>query len=137
MRISDWSSDVCSSDLPIFLLWIYLSWCMILFGAEFAAAIPDWRLDHEARRRSPPGPGERLAMALAVLRAIWTATAAGERPHREVLEPRMPGGAEAYSRMPGEFTRTGSVVLTDDDRPARAPTPDDTPPQQTRTTSRR
>src|SRR3546814_13520230 len=59
-------------------------------------------------------------MALAVLRAIWTATAAGERPHREVLEHRMPGGAEAYSRMLGELIRTGYVVVTEDERLAVA-----------------
>src|SRR3546814_8031341 len=71
MRISDWSSDVCSSDLleimragfayyltrfpsytviygafatlPIFLLWIYLSWLAILLGATVAATLPALR----------------------------------------------------------------------------------------------
>jgi len=108
------------ATIPIFLLWIYLSWCMILFGAEFAAAIPDWRLDRDAHRRSPPGPGERLAMAIAVLRAIWTATGDDERPHREVLEHRIPGGAEAYSRVLGELIQTGYVVVTEDERLAVA-----------------
>lgn len=104
------------ATIPIFLLWIYLSWCMILFGAEFAAAIPDWRLDRDAHRSSPPGPGERLAMAVAVLRAIWTATGEDARPHREVLEHRIPGGAEAYSRVLGDLIRTGYVVVTEDER---------------------
>ena len=108
------------ATIPIFLLWIYLSWCMILFGAEFAAAIPDWRLDRDARRRSPPGPGERLAMAIAVLRAIWSATGDDARPHREVLEHRIPGGAEAYSRVLGELIHTGYVVVTEDERLAVA-----------------
>ncbi len=108
------------ATIPIFLLWIYLSWCMILVGAEFAAAIPDWRLDRDARRRGPPGPGERLAMAIAVLRAIWSATGDDERPHREVLEHRIPGGAEAYSRVLGELINTGYVVVTEDERLAVA-----------------
>src|SRR5690606_3035921 len=108
------------ATIPIFLLWIYLSWCMILFGAEFAAAIPDWRLDREAQRSAPPGRGERLAMAIAVLRAIWTATGQDERPHREALEHRVPGGAEAYSRVLGDLIRTGYVVVTEDERLAVA-----------------
>jgi len=30
--------------IPIFLLWMYLSWSVVLFGAEVAAAIPLWGL---------------------------------------------------------------------------------------------
>ncbi|HLB80798.1 MAG TPA: YihY family inner membrane protein [Dongiaceae bacterium] len=37
--------------IPIFLVWMYASWAVTLFGAQVAAALPEWR---EARRR-PPG----------------------------------------------------------------------------------
>jgi len=30
--------------IPIFLLWMYLSWSVVLFGAEVAAAVPVWGL---------------------------------------------------------------------------------------------
>ncbi|HEV7285021.1 MAG TPA: hypothetical protein VGN75_09190, partial [Kaistia sp.] len=43
-----------------------------------------------------------------------------ERPHREVLEHRIPGGAEAYSRVLGELIQTGYVVVTEDERLAVA-----------------
>ncbi len=33
--------------IPIFLVWMYASWAVTLFGAEVAAALPEWR---EARR---------------------------------------------------------------------------------------
>ncbi|MFN4088046.1 MAG: YihY family inner membrane protein [Alphaproteobacteria bacterium] len=108
------------ATIPIFLLWIYLSWCMILFGAEFAAAIPDWRLDREMQRVGPPTSAERLAMVLAILRAIGVSSEAGERPHREVLEHRIAGGAEAYSSGLGDLIRTGYVVVTEDERLAVA-----------------
>ena len=29
--------------LPVFLLWIYLSWLIVLFGAEMAASLDEWR----------------------------------------------------------------------------------------------
>jgi len=29
--------------IPVFLVWIYLSWISILVGAELAAALPEWR----------------------------------------------------------------------------------------------
>src|SRR3546814_17889509 len=69
-------------------------------------------------------------MALAVLRAIGTATAAHERPHREILEHRIPGGAEAYSRMLGELTRTAYVVGPADERLAVARDMSDNKSQQ-------
>lgn len=30
------------SSIPLLLIWIYFSWCIILFGAEFAAALADY-----------------------------------------------------------------------------------------------
>ncbi|WP_085247030.1 virulence factor BrkB family protein [Gilliamella mensalis] len=30
------------SSIPIMLVWIYLSWCIVLFGAEFAATLTDY-----------------------------------------------------------------------------------------------
>jgi len=31
------------SAVPVFLLWMFLSWLVVLFGAVIAAALPDWR----------------------------------------------------------------------------------------------
>lgn len=36
------------ATVPIFLLWLYLSWCVVLLGAVVVAVLPQWRLGHEA-----------------------------------------------------------------------------------------
>lgn len=36
------------SSIPIMLVWIYCSWCIVLFGAEFAAALADYNKQQKA-----------------------------------------------------------------------------------------
>jgi membrane protein len=40
-----------STALPLFLLWIYLSWLIVLFGAELGAAIGEWPEEVRTGRR--------------------------------------------------------------------------------------
>jgi len=56
--------------IPIFLLWIYLSWVVIVIGALITALAPDFAVLREAARR-PPGSGfsEALALLLVLARA--------------------------------------------------------------------
>jgi membrane protein len=51
--------------IPIFLLWMYISWAAVLVGAVVAAALPQWRFDYGEHRVTPGG--RHLGLALALL----------------------------------------------------------------------
>jgi len=54
------------ASVPIFLMWIYLSWLTILFGAEIAASLSHWRTPATQQ----PSPTTRLLDALRVLQTL-------------------------------------------------------------------
>ena len=62
--------------VPIFLIWIYVSWLIILMGAVVAAYAPSLL---SRVKRWPDTPGHRFQLSLAVLKALWTAQTQGER----------------------------------------------------------
>jgi membrane protein len=54
---------------PIFLLWIYFSWVVIVIGALIAALAPDFAVLREAAGRPAPGFRDALATLLVLARA--------------------------------------------------------------------
>jgi membrane protein len=69
------------ATLPILLLWIYLSWLIVLFGAVIAAYAPSLQLHLVPQ---VDAPGRRFALALTLLRELQRARAAP--PHGLSLE---------------------------------------------------
>lgn len=63
------------ASAPIFLLWVYLSWLVVLFGAVSAAVMPEWR---ERASQVEPVPGAQFLDALQILRVLWEAHRTGE-----------------------------------------------------------
>jgi membrane protein len=55
------------ATLPIFLLWIYISWVVVLLGAVIAAYAPSLAM---RVARVPNTPGYRFALAVALLREL-------------------------------------------------------------------
>ena len=62
--------------LPIFLLWIYLGWVIVLLGAVVAAYAPSLAMRVV---RLPERPGQRFALALSLLRELDAARRQGAR----------------------------------------------------------
>jgi membrane protein len=60
------------ATVPLFLLWIYLSWLIVLFGAELVCSLG---FSQQWRKRAVP----RLLMALGVLRVFYERQQLGQK----------------------------------------------------------
>jgi membrane protein len=61
--------------VPVFLIWLYISWLVVLLGAVVTASLPEWRQQTVQGRLAP---GSNFVYALQVLRALWQAQQRGE-----------------------------------------------------------
>jgi membrane protein len=66
--------------LPIFLIWMYLSWVVVLLGAVTAAQLPNWQAIRRMERQGGDSAGLRLGLAVAVLVALARAHGGGAKP---------------------------------------------------------
>ena len=102
--------------LPLFLIWMYFTWSVVLFGAVVAAAWPEWlvaRRDTAVPRQSPLS---RLARALQVLSALQPAARGGRRPLGDDLLAVAGGDREGLVQALVALEAGGYVARTEDGR---------------------
>jgi len=101
------------ATIPIFLIWIYLSWVVTLLGAVIAASLPDFHVLRDARTARPD---RRFRDALEILRVLVRAQGAARTPRtREVVaEARVP--RDAAERLLEELLAAGWLARVVGDR---------------------
>jgi membrane protein len=63
------------ATVPIFLLWMYVTWNAVLLGAVVAANLPTWRVDERLAHLT--SGGVRLGFSLALITLLWRAQRQG------------------------------------------------------------
>jgi membrane protein len=84
------------ASVPIFLLWIYISWLIVILGAVVVAVLPDWRA--RARRGALP-PGADFVDALRILRVLWEAHGRGDAVRLTTLHAAVRTGVDRIEAL--------------------------------------
>jgi len=107
--------------IPIFLIWVYASWTVILLGAVFAASFPDWWRSRNLETQQELGSARILSVALSILAVVWR-EARRNGPVRETALEDV-AHAEAIAQVLDRLQGAGVVARTEDGRLALARDP--------------
>lgn len=110
------------SVIPIFLIWMYLSWTVVILGGVLTASVSDWRNSGGKPGGADLRPGQRTVMALRVLAILFEASRSGRRVRRQDLLEEVGGSEAALDQVVGllqeadfvDQSARGGWVLTRD-----------------------
>jgi membrane protein len=97
--------------VPIFLIWIYLSWLVTLVGAEFTYCLGIYREDWQEKSSLRGGA---LILAYQLLASLHQAQARGESLSGDEMALQLPSITHAQIDTALENLRTGKLVLRDE-----------------------
>ncbi len=97
--------------VPVFLIWVYLNWIVVMAGAVITASLPDWRYANEGRADKPL---DRLALAMDVIAKLATAQHGGAAISSRILA-RILGAPDVVLGRVLETLRQGRFVAVTDE----------------------
>jgi len=100
--------------IPIFLLWMYISWMAVLLGAVVAAALPNWRIDE--RVGTIPSGGVRLGFSLALIASLARAQRRGQSRSTPAIATELGVATTVVDEHMRPLAEAGFVAHTQDGR---------------------
>lgn len=97
---------------PIFLIWLYLSWTVILIGAVFAASFPEWRNARTVVTGVHLDPARRLEAAVVVLAVLAEQAREGGAAKPDALARAVP--VDTRDALVESLRASGYLVMTDE-----------------------
>jgi membrane protein len=104
------------SALPVFLIWMYLAWAVVLFGAAIAAARPEWLSARwSAAHDGATTPARCLLRALQVIDLLHSRGQAGGTADNDMLLAAAAGDGDALATVMSRLHHAGYIVRSDAD----------------------
>lgn len=103
--------------LPVFLIWMYLVWAVVLFGAIVAATRPEWLAARRAEDFGPLSPARALLRALQVIGKLLQAGRDGDTVSESALLDVTGGDGEAFGTVLARLEESGVIARTEADDP--------------------
>ncbi|MBL6928059.1 MAG: YihY family inner membrane protein [Rhodospirillales bacterium] len=109
------------SVVPIFLVWMYMSWAVVIFGAVITASLGEWRAGIRERNKILE-PEDRLVAALQILDCLFIGSRSGEGTSRAAIMQETGLGGEVVdgtlvmlekSGFTDQTTKRGWVLVRD------------------------
>jgi membrane protein len=88
------------ASVPIFLMWLYLSWLMVLFGAIITASLSHWRSTHSLRLDQ----AAKLYYAVSILKLMHKGLSKGEVQTLQGLSRQLHIGYDDVERLLDKLT---------------------------------
>ena len=103
--------------LPVFLIWMYLVWAVVLFGAIVAATRPEWLAARRAEDFGPLTPSRALLRALQTIGCLFAASRDSQMVDEDRLLDATGGDGAGLGLVLARLQSSGYLARTDEDQP--------------------